>query len=209
MAFYTGKSSSYVKDRFNLAPLDITAEHIKGEVLYYFRYNRSGVAMCCTELTDPSSNCIEDIVIRESRGEELLYHAIEVKISESDFKREFWHKKDKHKERGDGRFYNYFYFAITPEILGLVTEYLDTEMLPYGIITVGYNEDKNLECKLVRRPEPLKADPKRDTTMIDNAMVRRMSSELTAAHVDIYKLRSGLAEVKRQCIALAQSIKLS
>ena len=38
MAFYTGKSSSYVKDRFNLAPLDITAEHIKGEVLYYFLY---------------------------------------------------------------------------------------------------------------------------------------------------------------------------
>lgn len=209
MAFNTGKNAVYVKDRFNLAPLQITADHIKGEVLYYFRYNRSGVTMCCTELQDPLSNCIEDIVIRENRGEAILYHSIEVKISESDFKREFWHKKDKHKERGDGRFYDYFYFAVTPEILDLVTDYLETEMLPYGVITVGYDDQKSLECRLVRRPEPLKPNSERDTALIDGAMVRRMSSELTAARVDIYKLKQGLAEAKRQCLALAQSIKLS
>lgn len=207
MAFYTGKAQTYVKDRFNLGPLDITAEHIKSEVLSYFRYRRANVTLCCTELSDPYSNCIEDIVCRENRNDEVLYHSIEVKISESDFKREFWHKKDKHKERGDGRFYDFFYFAVPSDLIHLVAEFLETEMLPYGVFSIYYNENKELQLELVRRAERVRRAPDIQVSTIDDAMCKRMGSEIAASHAEIFKLRSGLAEVKRQLFYLSQSIK--
>lgn len=209
MAFNTGKAQSLVRDRFNLAPLDITADHVKGEVLSYFRYNRAGVNMCCTEFQDPYTNSIEDILVREQRGENTIYHAIEVKISEADFKREFWHKKEKHKEHGNGRFYDVFYFAVTKEIQDLVFEYLELEQLPYGLIVVSYGENKQIQCNLVKRPDRLIRSDDVDEATIDAAICKRMSSEIAASRCDIYKLRSGLAEVKRQIYMLSQSIKLS
>lgn len=207
MAFYTGKSATYVKDRFNLAPLDISADHIKAEVLSYFRYRRSNVTLCCTEFSDPYSNCIEDIVCKETRNGEALYHSIEVKISESDFKREFWHKKDKHKARGDGRFYDFFYFAVPSDLVPIVYEYLETELLPYGIFSIFYDESKQLNLELKRRAERVTKDTETTTSTIDEAICKRMSSEIAASHVEIYKLKSGLQEVKRQLFYLSQSIK--
>lgn len=213
MAFDTGKNSNYVKDRYGLNPLDITADHIKAKVLQYFRYTRANVFMCCSEMVDPLSNCREDIVCRENRKGNVLYHAIEVKISESDFKREFWHKQEKHKERGDGRFYDYFYFAVPFDLVSFVRGYLEQEMLPYGLFGVGYDESKSLEVKLIVKASPLHPFdeiPREELIRkVDDALCARMSSEVTDARTEVYKLKDGLSEVKRQIFFLANGIKLS
>lgn len=210
MALNTGKSSKLVKDRFNLGNLPITADHVKALVLHYFRYTRANVYMCCTELEDPFDNCREDVVCREERNGEVLYHSIEVKISESDFKREFWHKQDKHKERGDGRFYDFFYFAVPYELVDFVQDYLAQEMLNYGIFSIGYDEYGELGIKLVQSSPRLERLEREDlVARVDSALCARMSSEVAKLNADVYKLKDGMQETKRQIEFLARGIKLS
>ena len=210
MAFNTGRTATYVKDRYNLPPQDINADTIKGEVLYYFRYNRMHVDMCCTEFSDPYESSIEDIVVREMRKEtDTIYHVIEVKISETDFKSEFWHKKNKHVNRGDGRFYDYFYFAVPLELYTIVNEHCEIDMLPYGIITVSFDDKKQLHTELKRRPEKLTRKENINEDTVNTALLKRMSSEVASTRCDIYKLKYGLAEVKRQIYYLSQSIHTS
>lgn len=221
MALNTGKSNKLVKDRFNLGNMQVTADHIKAMVLHYFRYTRANVFMCCTELTDPFTGRIEDIVCREERHGKTLYHAIEVKISESDFKREFWHKKDKHKERGDGRFYDFFYFAVPQEMIAFVDDYMEQEMLPYGLFGIYFDDSGELDIKLVKSATQLKPQGDEDNELddesnnslridkVDSALCARMSSEVAKLNADVYKLKDGLAEVKRQLDYLAKGIKLS
>ena len=98
---------------------------------------------------------------------------------------------------------------MTKEIQDLVYEYLELEQLPYGLIVVSYGENKQIQCNLVKRPERLIRSEDVDVNTIDAAICKRMSSEIAASRCDIYKLRSGLAEVKRQIYMLSQSIKLS
>ena len=116
-------------------PIKFDSSFIKLQLMKYWRYDR-GYTFACTE-------CINKSDITAINDKHLV--EVEVKISKSDFLKEFdgssKNKTKKHaiyqgNKKPNKTFIcpNFFYFCVTPDILTYVTEYLKNQYKNYGIL---------------------------------------------------------------------------
>ena len=136
----------------------MNANFIKIELLKYFRFDRQ-FELCFTEGINKSDVNAVDV-------KKKCLVEVEVKISKSDFLKEFdktsKNKTKKHTRYRNDKEYknyikpNYFYFCVTPELYKFVVEYLQKNgYKEYGVLVCYdkrvYGKRSCVECKLNAR----------------------------------------------------------
>lgn len=141
------------------------SKYIKFALLKYFRFNRQMVVG--TEV-DVSGGIADILAISEHQVKSI---EIEVKISKSDFRREFKSKLNKHQNMNIAavnRSPNYFYFAFPHE---LAHELINEVPNDYGVIAI-YNTN---EVSILRQGKRLNQT---DNKILYVNLVKRLCSEL-------------------------------
>lgn len=163
------------------------AQYITAAVVNYWRFKRqmSGVA---TEVGYYAS----DVLAYNDKGQVF---ETEVKVSKSDFKREF--KKIKHDSK-DNTAPTKFYFAVPEAMSKWAKEYLDEKKSGWGLIKVG---DWNGNGPCVENVKIVKNSKKLETTkaQVEQAkkmIVRRASSQLASLLEDRVRRKMG----KTKCL---------
>ncbi len=110
----------------------ITAEKLKTEVLKYWRFKRQGYNLCGTEVDTISGRA--DVMVCDNR--EII--EIEIKISKSDFMRDFKKKKFSAVCKDDlySRVYaNRLFYCVPAAISESCLLYLEANKLPFGLFS--------------------------------------------------------------------------
>lgn len=126
----------------------VTASKIKSALVNYLRFKRQ--MTCVSEYSAPLRD-IEDIAVLylNSDGKKQLT-VYEIKISFSDFMRDFVNKQ-KHKKMP----YSRFIYVVAPHMIEKCEKYLKEPYPTYGLMTFDYNEKYKIinSFKTVIRPK--------------------------------------------------------
>ena len=125
----------------------VTASKIKAALVNYLRFKRQ---MACVSEYSAHLRDIEDIAVLylNSDGKKQLT-VYEIKISFSDFMRDF--SKQKHKRMP----YSRFIYVVAPHMIEKCEKYLKEHYPTYGLMTFNYNEKYKIinSFKTVIRPK--------------------------------------------------------
>lgn len=152
---------------------------IKLQVMKYFRYNKQYTFVCTECINNSDISAINDTNLVE----------VEIKISKSDFLKEFDNssriKKLKHnvlQNNLNRKTYikpNYFYFATTRELAPYIKNYLiDNDIKYYGILVCEENRIFNTRSHISVYYKPKKIHSKKPNLTIFYKIGKRVQSEL-------------------------------
>ena len=159
---------------------------IKLQLLKYYRFERSFDYVCTEGIHNSDINAAKENNLIE----------VEIKISKSDFRREFeplgskngsvwkWNKHKSYKNPSDaGEYYiipNQFYFCVPAEMVDWAKEYLKDKNPKYGLL--AYDTEyttsgaSHTHIKTIKKAAKLHAEAPKERVF--GQIVKRMSSEL-------------------------------
>ncbi len=145
----------------------MTSKEIKKHLLKYFRFKRQ---MICGTEVHTYGGIADVLAISEDKKKSI---EVEIKISVSDFRKEFKEKKNKHQHSWEYKTMpNLFYFAF-PE--GLIEKIINEVPKEYGI----YEIDEFGNVKSIRKGRRLN---KTENETNFRLLVKRINSELISCY---------------------------
>lgn len=169
----------------------VNSDHIKTAILCWFRFGRQ-YHHIATEVGHWSADVVG--------ADEKMLVEVEVKVSKSDFQRDF--TKDKHRfylntfnkieDKINSYYYkwipNKFYFAVPEDLGEWAAAYLEEKQSPYGLVVIKHSRggvypiDKSTD--VVRKAKYLHKDPPKKGVF--TTILSRMSSALCIDQINAH-----------------------